>query len=115
MKKLLAALIASAFATVAFSQDKMMKDENKKAEATKPYGNTPTENKAPAMKDAAPMAPAAAPMKDAAPMKKDAPMATDMKDGKAMAKAEKKKMRAEKNKMRADKQKEEIKQDIKKP
>lgn len=114
MKKLLATLIASAFATVAFAQDKMMKDEKKKVEATKPYGNTPTENKAPAAATTK-TAPAAAPMKDAAPMKKDAPMATDMKDGKAMAKAEKKKMRAEKNKMRADKQKEEIKQDIKKP
>lgn len=113
MKKLLAALICSAFATVAFAQDKMTTDEKKKAEATKPYGNTPTENKAPAMKDAAP---AAAPMKDAAPMKKDAPVAKGMKDGKPMmTKEEKKKMRAEKNKMRADKQKEEIKQDIKKP
>lgn len=107
MKKLLAALIASAFATVAFAQDKMTTDDKKKAEATKPYGNTPTENKAPVV----------APAKDAAPMKKDAtakdaPMA---KDKKAMTKEEKKAAKAERNKVRAEKTKEDIKQDVKKP
>lgn len=77
MKKLLVALIASAFATVAFAQDK--KDEKKKAEAT----TAPAA--APAKKDAAPAAkndaPAAkkngAPKKDAAPAaKKDDKMAS---------------------------------------
>ena len=85
MKKLLAALIASAFATVAFAQDKMAtKDEKKKAEATKPYGNSPTENKAPAAaakdapakKDAMTPANGAAPKKDATPPAATPPAAT---------------------------------------
>ena len=99
MKKIIAALIASAFATVAFAQDK-------KAEPAKPYGNTPTENKAPA-----------APAKDAAPMKKDAtttaaPAAKSTKD---MTAEEKKAAKAQRRKVRADKAQEDIKQDVKKP
>ncbi len=109
MKKLLVALIASVFATIAFSQDKM-KDEKKKVEATKPYGNTPTENKASAVpaKDAAPAKTDSMKSDSMKPAKKDAaPMASDGKDKKAA--------KAEKSKMRADKQKEEIKADVKKP
>jgi len=98
MTKLLAALIASVFATCAFAQDKMkseMKDAAK-APAAAPMKDAAKAPTAAPMKDAtAPMkdaakAPAAAPMKDAAPAKKAAtdakPMAADgkkaMKDAK---------------------------------
>ncbi len=114
MKKLLAALIASAFATVAFAQDKMTTDEKKKAEATKPYGNTPTENKAPAAPAKAPAAPA----KDAAPVKKDATATAApaaKKSTKDMTAEEKKAAKAQKKKARADKNLEDLKQDTKKP
>ncbi|MBC8119080.1 MAG: hypothetical protein H7X75_05850 [Burkholderiaceae bacterium] len=105
MKKLLAALIACAFATVAIAQGTMT-DDKKKADAAKPYSPTP-----PAA------APAAAPAKDAAPMKKDA-MATTApaaKSTKDMTADEKKAAKAAKKKARADKQVEDIKADTKKP
>lgn len=101
MKKLLAALIACAFATVAIAQGTMT-DDKKKADAAKPYSPTP---------------PAAAPAKDAAPMKKDA-MATTApaaKSTKDMTAEEKKAAKAAKKKARADKQVEDIKADTKKP
>lgn len=108
MRKLLVALIASAFATVSFAQDKM-KDEKKKAEATKPYANTPAENKAPA-----------APAKDAAPVKKDAAPAAAKdapakKDAAPAAKKTNKMAKDEKPNTAADKTKEDMKKDVKKP
>lgn len=109
MKKLLAALIACAFATVAFAQGTMT-DDKKKADAAKPYSPTP---------------PAAAPAKDAAPMKKDAMATTPpaaksttapaAKSTKDMTAEEKKAAKAQKKKARADKQLEDIKSDTKKP
>lgn len=110
MKKLLAALIACAFATVAFAQGTMT-DDKKKADAAKPYSPTP---------------PAAAPAKDAAPMKKDAMAPTTApaaksttapaaKSTKDMTAEEKKAAKAQKKKARADKQVEDIKADTKKP
>ena len=95
MKKLLVALIASAFATVAFAQDKT-KDEKKKAEAT----TAPAA--APAKKDAAPAATkdaAPAAKKDAAPAKKDAAPAAKKDDKMASG----------------DKPKDDTKKDVKKP
>lgn len=103
MKKVVAALIAATFATVAFAQDK-------KAADTKPYSPTP---------------PAAAPAKDAAPAKKDAaptaaaaPAAKSTKSTKEMTAEEKKaakEAKAAKSKARSDKTQAEIKQDTKKP
>lgn len=108
MRKLFAALIACAFATVAFAQGTTT--DNKKVNAEKPYGNAPAP---------------AAPAKDAAPMKKDATATTApaakgttapaAKSNKDMTAEEKKAAKAQKKKVNTEKQAEEIKADTKKP
>jgi hypothetical protein len=81
MKKLIAAIIATAFASgVAFAQDKKM--EENKADAAKPAAAAPAKkDAAPAKKEAAPAA-----KKEAAPAKKEAAPAAKKEEMKTEAK-----------------------------